>query len=100
MAAECRRWRPSFADGGRAPQMAVKRRRCRASPMVAKPELRRWRPSSVPSIWPSMANLKPSDADGGQHSRAGQCEIKSNLIKLLQEKCGEEIDESRDSRLQ
>jgi hypothetical protein len=47
-----------------------------------------------------MANLKPSDADGGQHSRAGQCEIKSNLIKLLQEKCGEEIDESRDSRLQ
>jgi hypothetical protein len=34
---------------------------------------------------------KPSDAAGGQHSQAGQCEIKNNLIKLLQEKCGEEM---------
>jgi hypothetical protein len=40
---------------------------------------------------------KPSDADGGQHSRAGQCEIKRNLIKLLQEKCGEEMKSGKNS---
>jgi hypothetical protein len=61
MAAECRRWRSSPADGGRVPQVAAK--------------LSRWRPA-----------------------QPRQCEIKSNLIKLLKEKCGEEMKSGTNSR--
>jgi hypothetical protein len=67
MAAKLRRWRLSTADGGQAPSMAA--------------ELCRWRQSSA---LPMAASPQ-------------QWEIKSNLIKLLKEKCGEEMKSGTNS---
>ena len=60
---ERRRRRLSSADGGRVPQMAAE-----LSAVDGQAQCRRWRPA-----------------------QPGQCEFKSNPIKLLQEKCGEEM---------
>jgi hypothetical protein len=70
MAVKRSRWLPSSADGGRAPQMAVKRRPCQAPPMAA--ERRRWQPSSADGCraqchqWPSpVMQLAASTARQG-----------------------------------
>jgi hypothetical protein len=103
MASKRRRWRPSAAGGSRMPPKAAKLRRWQADwqpsaadggqapPMAA--ERRRWQPSSADGSraqcrrWPTWQ----AQCRRWRPAQPGQCEIKSNLIKLLQEKCGEEM---------
>jgi hypothetical protein len=79
----CRRWQPNAAEGGQALPMAAERRR--------------WRPSSADGgqAPPMAAELRAVDGQAQCRrwlpAQPGQYEIKSNLIKLLQEKCGDEM---------
>jgi hypothetical protein len=51
-----------------------------------------------PGPGPSQPSAADCGQDGGQQAaQPCQCEIKSNLIKLLKEKCGEEMKSGTNS---